>query len=79
LFSYNFVDKKSFFCYYEESGLPQFDIEIRRNGTPWSRNIDDLLIDRFTGYISCVAKYQYFSKCSIREHDNNKYIHPSAY
>lgn len=45
-FSSNFTDNTKTFSRYEESGLPQFDYELRKNGTPWPGNIDDLLIDK---------------------------------
>ena len=78
-FSSNFTDNTKTFSRYEESGLPKFDYELRKNGTPWPGNIDDLLIDKKTGEIFCVAEYQNTSKCSVRVHDNNDYLRPSRY
>jgi hypothetical protein len=78
-FSANFTDNSGVFSRYEESGLPQFDVELRRNGTPWPGNIDDVLIDKKTNTIYCVAEYQNTSKSSIRQHDNNDFLKPSIY
>lgn len=78
-FSLNYTDNARVFSKYEESGLPQLDYEMRKNGTPWPGNIDDILIDIKTGDIYCVAEYQNTSKCSIRAHDNNEYLKASVY
>ena len=78
-FSENFTDNSRAFSRYQESGLPKIDYELRKNGTPWPGNIDDVLIDKKTGDIYCVAEYQNTSKCSIRLHDNNDYLKASRY
>lgn len=78
-FSINYTDNTSIFSKYEESGLPQFDSELRKNGTPWPGNIDAVLIDIITGDIYCVAEYQNTSKYSIRLHDNNNFLKASIY
>lgn len=78
-FSTNYTDDARIFSKYEESGLPMFDQILRKNGTPWPGNIDDLLIDKNTNDVYCVAEYQNTSKCSVRVHDNNDYLHASIH
>lgn len=74
-----YTDATRRFSSYQESGLPQFDYELRKNGTPWPGNIDGILLDSKTEKIMCIIEYQNTSATTVRLHDNNKYIKPTAY
>jgi len=58
---------------YEESGLPQFDRELRSLGKPWPGNLDGVLFCP-DGKPLFVVEFQTTNKVPVREHCNNKWF-----
>lgn len=78
-FSEKFTDKTEFFSSFQESGLPMFDILLRKNGTPWPGNIDGMLFFSDNEKRIAIVEYQNTSRVSVRDHDNNNFIRPTRY
>ena len=74
-----YTDASKRFSAYQESGLPQFDVELRSNGTPWPGNIDGILFISNSKQMLCILEYQNTSATTVRLHDNNKYIYATPY
>lgn len=70
-----YTDKGSF-SDFQESGLPEFDRILRKNGTPWAGNIDGLLFFADDKDIYCIIEYQKTSAKSVRQHENNEWLLP---
>ena len=61
---------------YEESGLPAFDRELRRFGSPWPGNLDGLLACPRQKSLVALIEFQNTSKTTVRAHCNNRWFLP---
>lgn len=78
-FSYNYTDNTKFFSSYQETGLPEFDAILRKNGTPWAGNVDGILFFANNEKKIAIIEYQNTSKTSVKEHENNNYLKASIF
>lgn len=61
---------------YEESGLPEIDIAMRKLGIPWPGNLDyALLKDKMP---TALIEFQRTTKASVHSHCNNTWFLPSG-
>lgn len=74
-----FADVGERFSSYQESGLPQFDVDLRKGGTPWPGNVDAVLYDKNTKQFISIVEYQNTSKKSVAQHDNNDFMQTTPY
>lgn len=63
---------------YQESGLPVFDQELRRLGSPWPGNLDGLLSCPHKQLPLALVEFQTTIKVGVREHCNNKWFLPKG-
>lgn len=61
---------------YQESGLPELDIKLRKLGIPWPGNLDYALLKDET--ITALIEFQRTSKLSVAAHCNNTWFLPKG-
>jgi len=62
---------------YEEDGLPGFDVELRRLGSPWPGNLDGILYCPNNQQPMALIEFQTTIIVPVRKHCNNKYFLPT--
>lgn len=59
---------------FEESGLPNIDVELRASGTPWPGNLDYLLLK---DGLRALIEFQRTTASTVAQHCNNRWFLPS--
>jgi len=62
---------------YEESGLPNIDVALRKLGIPWPGNLDYVLLKEQVPV--ALIEFQRTAKLPVKDHCNNTWFLPSGY